>query len=329
MQTAFGKNALEAAQWEEHQHQKEKAPEWEGHCHRAAPASVVFEEPAAKKTFGGQTFDQEELEFLATELYGNFWEEQDKVWELSKEKAYPLGGLKPGLPKDEAALLTAYQWKGKNTTEAAKAVADLVANAGSETAVAERIDVAFGTQAALLYAALLHHVLRAGEPLWSNLRSNASFEGPAPVWNHAVWFFRSTYAEFGGGKLTDDRDMVIGCEIFANVDDFPSDGAPGKAVGAEAVPIDSSKMSLYVKNTFRLQFDGGSGMLDFMDERARWLDAQDRAGGHLYPLLNLQPLGKARASKKSVHHFDMGNIAVDWDLVTSGLLSVRKRFRSP
>ena len=73
---AFGHDPAAARKAEQADHSSEevkRAPyyDWVGHCHMAAPASALFEEPKTVD-YNGVFFSSEDLKFLATEYWGNF-----------------------------------------------------------------------------------------------------------------------------------------------------------------------------------------------------------------------------------------------------------------
>src|SRR5262249_11956514 len=69
-----------AGQWEQKNHQRANTKSWVGHCHNSAPASALFMQPKAK-SIAGLSFDEEEMEFLAAEYFGNYGQIQ-RSWEL-------------------------------------------------------------------------------------------------------------------------------------------------------------------------------------------------------------------------------------------------------
>jgi hypothetical protein len=60
-----------AATWEQEFHYKKNQPDWAGHCHNSAPASVLLEMPQ-KGVLNGKRFSAEQVGLLATEWTGNF-----------------------------------------------------------------------------------------------------------------------------------------------------------------------------------------------------------------------------------------------------------------
>ena len=112
--TAVGKSGDDAARWELDNHVSASGDQWAGHCHNAAPASAIFEQPRPT-VIGGVSFSEEEMEFLATEYVGNFGSvvsvDSKPAWELTGSskpqglRFYLPAYLKPGDVKlDEARV---------------------------------------------------------------------------------------------------------------------------------------------------------------------------------------------------------------------------------
>src|SRR5262249_29188995 len=109
---AFGKNPNDCKSAEQTDHVTDPVSDipyfdWQGHCHLAAPASILFEEPRDTK-HNGQSFDQADLKFLALEYWGNFGKVLP-VWELARGpeigKYYLPRYFKPGEPKNHSTLV--------------------------------------------------------------------------------------------------------------------------------------------------------------------------------------------------------------------------------
>jgi hypothetical protein len=79
--------ADKAAKWEHDNHGADVGPDWLGHCHNAAGASIVFEPPIAR-TVNGQSFSDNDLGLIAAELFGNIG---------SARNAFVLRGTAPGM----------------------------------------------------------------------------------------------------------------------------------------------------------------------------------------------------------------------------------------
>jgi len=90
---AFG--VAGALAWEEQHHGDPEGtlPGWAGHCHSAAPASILFERPPEDGVeHNGVKFTCEELKFLAAEFYGNYGLTL-LTWHLPGKGTPPRGGF--------------------------------------------------------------------------------------------------------------------------------------------------------------------------------------------------------------------------------------------
>lgn len=182
-EAAFGVEGV--LQWELEHHSQFARPDcdgWEGHCHLAAIASVIFEEPKAVE-HNGVTFTTEEVKFLAAEVSGRIADfDAAEMWAVSPE--FNKDGADEGVKPSDAP---------------------------------ER----FGGEICGLLWALHKNIARDGQCLVVDMRDpNGSV--PEAVWNHAVYAYRTWYAQ----RDLVDLNIVEGqTTLFANRDDFNPDGS--------------------------------------------------------------------------------------------------------
>lgn len=279
-----GQDPDAADTWETTNHHV-AAYNFEGHCHGAANASALFQEPAhdntrvTDNTSGRyEDFSRAELKLLAAEYYTNFGQEQT-VWELKgssahrmdqnrmcqeAERFYLLGYLKPGGTIDRPTLVAAL--RDDNIADA-----DGWADWFQARAVRfpNQVGQSFGQAAASYFQTLLDQIGVAGQPLISNIRSGHAADGPASVWNQAVYKYKATYQESTIASATSAwRIMDIRCTVLTNDD---------RDVGDAVTPADDS-MALRFENDWRIVFDVG-GRCDPGSTRGLWRSCQRRAAG--------------------------------------------------
>lgn len=94
---AIGRLPDAAEAWEIKNHQRDGAGRWEGHCHLMAPASAYFVQPAGQ-TINGQSFSEDEMEFLAGEWFAAYGNEA-YGWHIDEMDGLPFSSIKPTYPR--------------------------------------------------------------------------------------------------------------------------------------------------------------------------------------------------------------------------------------
>ena len=139
---AIGNTSPDAGIFETAFHQLDNAPSWQGHCHNAAPASALFEEPGEQTISSAwydiftQTFTSDEMKLLGAEFFGNFGN-VEFAWQLPPGTSVPnpprfglLAYFKPSGPKTLPELVE--RLKGTfDPTRAQKFATDVLAEAGA------------------------------------------------------------------------------------------------------------------------------------------------------------------------------------------------------
>jgi hypothetical protein len=339
---AIGSDPAAAEDFEKTTHQIPGAAGWAGHCHNAAPASALFEQPQTTTlthtAHAGVAFDQEEMEFLGTEYCGSF-AMFGTAWVLGI--GYPLkpwdllGYLKPGGPKTEAALADALDMQfgasaGDDAQRAAvkeqtkQLAATIVSNAGGADPFASWMQLAFGVNGAMFLTALQACLAGFGVPLISNMRSYYGASGPEQVWNQAFFYYQMTFVETP--DWGDERCMQLECNVYSNIDHYPSTGLPGTVNAAkEVTPGTSSRDCQRYAHTFRIGFDR-TGSVNVADQRNEWRGIQNDSGEQLYPPTELNYLIRPSATPiTSRSGYGRGNPVVGTELLQ--FLSINERFR--
>jgi hypothetical protein len=305
---------------------------WEGHCHNSAPASILFEQPTAI-TYKGISFDEEEMEYLAAEFFGNFGT-FESGWQLKRGSSKPGGAtarwylpgyFKPGGPKTRDAFVWGLKKEGYNAASGANS-ADVIADAyissfGSEAAFSTQIEQWMGELAAEFYDNLIQFMRVKKHPLLSNMRSYGGGNGPEEVWNQGYFWYQAWYQENGDTK--DEKDMIILFDLRANLDKYPSTGLPAEIIGNDMKPKDSD--SLIFNMEWRIQFDA-SGKIVVVDKKNEWRHLKNSSADELYAPSNMLTLAKPVSTRKTGDAFSLGNKFVGSDLVSNGLLTVHKRY---
>ncbi|APR75989.1 Hypothetical protein A7982_01336 [Minicystis rosea] len=316
--TAVGKDGDAAEKWELDNHQPAGADGWAGHCHNAAPASALFK-PIGPKTISGAAFDEEEMELLAAELFGNYGM-LGKAWTLGAPWTLPgttesgrfslPAYLKPGMPKTRAALVEGLEAElGPKGAQVADA---LIAQNGGEAQFATNMAQQMGQLAAKLYDALTQWMRFGGHPLVSNMRDYTGFLGSVPVWNQIFFHYEATYVETAG--TNDDLDMTIDCQLTSNQDTNPSPGLPARIVNGEVVPTSGS--SMLHKHLWRIIFSH-AGKIDAANPRGAWKSLKNVAGFELYPPTELYWIDRLSATPRyrSDNLMERGNPYVGRELL--------------
>lgn len=236
--------ADKAVKWEHDNHGVDVGPTWFGHCHNAAGASIVFEQPVAR-TVNGQSFTGDELELIAAELFGNvgsarvafalrgtapgmgppqmfsksvpeglpFESDADEKREARPVFTNGLGNLfypmcfKPSEAKNANIGTLARALKAFDPTLGDSAVR-LARQAFATMNVQKLLDDWFGELAAQFYFALVECILKGKHALEGDLASQNSVDGPEQVWNHAVFHYVAEFVEtnYRNDPRTDTND---------------------------------------------------------------------------------------------------------------------------
>lgn len=346
---AFGKDPVECVKTEKHDHGTDAVsgfPGWDfqGHCHLAAPASILFEEPQAGE-HKGQKFSAEEMKFLALEYWGNFGQVAPALWDISKDRD-PKAGVhflpfyfRPGRPKTRAAFIEGLRVIFKGPKEALDdpkmneqvgQIADAhIAKLGGAGSFADQVEKWLGELAAEFYQMLIDTMRVQKHALIANMRSHRVDIGPDEVWNHALFWYEAYYQEHspftkGGTGVEDEKDMVITCELRVNSDSpIPLD-PPATISGNSLKPTQTSVM---YRNNWRLQFDG-AGKIVPKDARNQWQYTRNEDDEDLFAPTRLRPVAKPSRTRLTADDpHDLGNKFVGTELLDSGLLTIRKRYR--
>jgi hypothetical protein len=191
---AFGETGVLAWEQEHHADPRKSRPIWEGHCHLAAIASIMFVNPMPQGfEFNGEWFLAEELKFFGAEFVGRFGN-AERVYHLPVESGDPddpsnrSGRFHEKKPSDEPAL--------------------------------------FGTRPGALVELL--RVLRReigveGRALAMDFR-DPSGSDHAEVWNQAVYGYRIRYWQ---PDITDPTLTDGVCTLFANADSHTGEKSSG------------------------------------------------------------------------------------------------------
>ena len=327
--TSLGRSASEFGKWEAENHEKVDAEPWAGHCHNAAPATMLFETPIAV-TIGEHPTEfpanDEEVKFLAAEYFGNFGV-LEEIWKLDDKR--PAAGerplpayLKPGVSKTRAALVRGLT---DEFGDAAPSKAEeVISQRGGESAFAHALDTALGKLAARFYGKLVAELLRSGQLLMANARSYGGGDGAGPVWNQVFFYFEAIYEETPDRE--DDRDITITCSLYSNIDHFPSADHPATISRSGRVTPGASKANCQVYvNVWRIIFDEG-GDADESDSRCAWQHLTNGSGEELYAPTSVLKINKTTHSRQTYDNLNMlGNPIVGQELLK--YLKIRKRYQ--
>jgi hypothetical protein len=333
---AVGKDAAEAGRFERQVHEKEDAKDWEGHCHNAAPASALFEQPSSGTIgssygLGGKPFDAEEIKLLAAEFVGNYGQKTRPWWMddhglESVGRHGMLGYLKPGGPRTTAELIRSLT--NEAGAEGASETANrAVARAGGEAAFAALCEQELGRNAATFLATLLSELGRQGQPLVANLRAYDPQAGPEEVWNQVCFHFIAAYIETAA--LNDPCDLQVYCYLTSNNDKQPPTKDPPARVRSGIVyPGKAGEDCLQYLHHLRLAF-GRDGTIDGGSPRNRWLSVKNHLGQQLYAPLYLETVGRPSPFRNPPRppdgEFGLGNPVVGRELLKE--LTLQPRFR--
>jgi hypothetical protein len=331
---AVGNSGTQADDWEFANHQVPGTASWAGHCHNAAPASAFFVQPVAQ-TINGTDFDEEEMELLATEWFGNFgsihWE-----WALLNGTVPPYPGgldllayLKPGGPKDRASLIQGLGHVYDSPAMAVQQGDQWVASAGGEAGLPDWAKTQFGRNAASFFMQIQTSLGQlqtsrglGGGPLTSNMRSYEGADGPDQVWNQVFFYYEATFAETWPSDPQDDHDIRITCNLYSNIDQFPSPGLPGAVVATEVTPGTSSTDCQLYKNVWRIVFDD-SGQINPSDDRSEWVSLQNDSGEDLYAPTMLGRILPPSMTPRQDVPISIGNPALGAEFLSFVKINVR------
>lgn len=362
---AFGKDEDFAAEWEHNNHGVDVGVGWGGHCHLAAGASILFDQPVARTVsvkgsrVAQVAFTEDELEFLATEWYGNFCDKKPAVYSLGEgavvwqripspnlnERRY-VEMLKPsdvdrGQEELKAVFRKAVIGYDSSLEPRADAMAERAAIL-SKTEV-ESIKETFGQRGRFLYQTLIDEILVNGQMLEGDLRAGGSGKhGPEQVWNHAVFYYEAHYKALPESDGIDPFFVEVTILMVANADhpEPPSPGSPAEVTvfpsGRIVVDVNQTRwLSRKIRQIVNLVFSGAGDLVEDR-KRNRWLHAQNGDGSaELYAPSYLALVEQVQtAPGKNSHVPDgddrfNGNIVVGLDLVNAPdpLLKIRKRYR--
>ena len=344
---AFGKDPdqCEAAEHTDHTTDAVatfKTFDWQGHCHLAAPASILFEEPR-DVTHNGQSFTEDEMKYLALEYWGNFGQViQPSAWELKRGsligKYYLPGYFKPGKAKTRDSFIDGYKRVSQATQgfdeatskEVAEKVADtFIQQVGGEGNFEKLVNKWLGELAAEFYQALIDYIRVKKHSLMANMRPHEPEKGPEEVWNHALFWYQTRYQEHApdtqNGEVEDEKFMDLFCELRVNIDvPFPLDATlPATISAGQLTPNENSYL---YRNWWRIRFDD-AGKIVVADERNAWVSISN-GQEELYTPTKLQAVLKpARTRQSAPRLLDIGNKFVGTELVDTGMLKLRKRYR--
>jgi len=327
-----GQNGTSAGMWEAIKHQKPEGMGWEGHCHHAAPASILFHAPASK-VIEGVAFDKEEIEYLATEFFGNFGGYR-LVWHLdvlAPPLRFPLiAYLKPGLPKTREDLIRGLS---PEIGETAAGLVDLWIKDFS--GMEEILERSFAKAARTFYGKLVNQMLRRKHPLMANMRAYDGHSGPEEVWNQALFWYEATFREAdpieipGAPPVEAERVIEVTCRLFANEDKYPSTGLPGYVKNNETIPYhDKVHPSLLYVYTWRFVFDDRGMVAD--DPRGAWLHARNAFDEEIFPPTYLAVVDAPQPERRPEipgYETMVGNPMVGRELLSLGLIQMRKRYQ--
>lgn len=356
---AFGKDPANCRSAEETDHVTAELPskkwDWQGHCHLAAPSSILFEEPPPQPTsINGQSFSQDEMKFLALEYFGNFGHLLLPVaWELKRGAKVKVNKnlerclthyFKPGAGKTRDAFVDGLKsepnfkkpeekWDDPTLNQELGKLADIyIENNGGVGGFEAQIDKWQGGEAAEFYQALIDYMRVKKHPLVANMRAYYPDRGPRDVWNHALFWYEAFYLEripdTKAGELEDENDLIISCVLRVNLDDDLKRGLPAKILDNKSIPLDDTSHGY--TNLWRIHFDG-SGKIAMDHDRNEWIYIRNAASQELYTPTKLQAVAapsKTRATDPNLGPLDLGNKFVGTELVDKGLLKIRKRYRS-
>jgi hypothetical protein len=309
---AVGKPPQAAVDWETSNHRSTGQPEWAGHCHQAAGASLWFEVPATR-TVGKRTFTPHEQKFLAAEYFANF-SNNSVVWEINPDatdisqaglestfqpaiRGLPiLRALKPNEVHGQLQVqLVAALKRSSTTKDHADALAtEFIRNAGGEDAARTKFARLFGRKAATLFSAL-GDLLGGNGGMVGDLRSRDPQGTWDEIWNHAIFYMRTKFQETPG--TYDERDMTIVCRLGANADmqdDDRDDGVPAVVNPKTGHFEFEQHEQRFCNYRWRLFFDS-SATLNRADQRSEWIYA--RSDGNVPGRRSI----RQRISRRSSH----------------------------
>jgi len=160
------------------------------------------------------------------------------------------------------------------------------------------------------------------------MRAYEGKKGPDEVWNHALFWYEAFYLEHKPdkpGEVEDENDIIISCELRVNLDTPLAPGLPAKIDANKAIPIDSASHGY--SNLWRINFDG-AGKIALSNARNQWIYIRNATSEELYPPTKLQAVDKPSKARQSASNpMDLGNKFIGQELVDTGLLKLRKRYR--
>lgn len=336
---AIGNTSPDPGIFEHDFHQLDNAPGWQGHCHNAAPASALFEEPGPQTISSGwydpftEPFTSDEMKLLGAEFFGNFGN-VELVWQLPPGTSVhnpPRFGLlayfKPSGPKTLPELVERLK-ETFDPTRAQQFATEVLAEAGGPDAFAAQVDRDLGKSGAEFFGVLLRRIATEGEPLLMNLRGYGSAVGPEEIWNQVCFHFYATYVETAGGN--DKLDVGVYCNLTSNIDKPPPNtDRPATVTSSGSVEPGTSLVScLQYFHQLRVIFRA-DGMVDDRDPRSRWIAIMGSDGDQLFAPTHaqrLRPPGKQPVVGTTANENLMfGNPVVGRELLDS--MKLNRRFR--
>lgn len=255
---AFG--VTDVLKWEKlnHDNADGNAGLWWGHCHNAAPASMIFKTPPADgKTFNNVAFLCEELKFFATEYFGNYGQEENTSWGLPEK----IG--KDGKPISRSGPFQENKPSDDPSSDASKGFGSLIGD---------------------FHRFLQEWLLFERRPLLMDLRDAYGGDHSA-VWNQAIYRYVAQMWETPGSNNW--KDITLYTTLNANQDWFKPDssGLPATAVksrlggGRDAAPDSAIRRDEWL--SYRLIFKD-DGTVDSKNPKNRWYSVKSKEGTDLH-----------------------------------------------
>lgn len=309
--------------WEKKHHVQPQAAGWEGHCDMAAYASVYFEQPPEKFPVNGVVFTRDELELLATEWAGRRMPSRTGDYFLEVQGYSAVNGkhivwfMKPSDEPSPDVVMQRYREAFPNASDAELASARRDAAALDP----EKVRADFGDAARRFLEFLVKEVTILGQAVVGDFGPTKPEHKGIEVWNVALVYFAAEWMEAPLHRR-DPRVCEVTIDVITNVDDYPANAPAPPAVAIDTPDGPVVQLEKHY-GAFRYDLElryGDDGSL----QRARWLGASSRSAGGLvfapHTLTNvLHPAAPSGA----------GNPFVGDDLLRSGALRLRTRFRRP
>jgi hypothetical protein len=319
--------------WEVDYHQSPAKQGWEGHCDFAAIASILFEPPEGKVS-PGLSFRSSDMELLAAEFAGQYANPSQQV-DIFRLDENPIAA--------NVGILDLLSPEGHcnrhELTEAVKAIAPADTKAGPagqklmvdkfmaqfEAKYAgngDKVKAEFGRRGAALFSALQGALRGRWSACVGDFRSANREDGPEPVWNHALFMYEAEFVE--SAPTNDDKRYDIQCRLICNIDTPPedSDGVPARLVGKKLVTIPGKHVPY--EHRYRLSLDATGDVM--LEKQPVWLQCRGPGDVALRaPRYLKQVVGPKKSPSGTGNAY--GNANVTWDVISKGLLKLRKRYQ--